>query len=91
MPFSLRLDRDTEAMIRRLSGETGQSKSAVVREAIAEYIATRESRPASAVSALDRLKSFVGIVASGGANYSVHTHAKYREQLRRKHRAGRPR
>ncbi|MSO82486.1 MAG: CopG family transcriptional regulator [Acidobacteria bacterium] len=35
MPFSLRLDPDTEAKIRKLTAATGRSKSEVVREAVA--------------------------------------------------------
>ncbi len=91
MPFSLRLDPDTEARIRRLSAETGQSRSAVVREAVAHYSTGRESAAAGKASAFDRVKPFAGIVATGGANYSTDTHMKYRELLRRKHRAKRAR
>lgn len=87
MPFSLRLDSATEARIRRLSAETGRSRSAVVREAVAQYAAARET--VTAESAFDRLKPFIGAVRSGGANYSTDTHAKYRDALRRKHRAQR--
>jgi predicted transcriptional regulator len=43
MPFSLRLDPDTEARIRRLADDTGQSRSAAVREAVARYAAERPS------------------------------------------------
>jgi predicted DNA-binding protein len=91
MPFSLRLDPDTEARIRRLTAETGRSRSAVVREAIAKYSTGRESGTAANESAFDRLKPFAGIVATGGANFSTDTHARYRALLRRKHRAKRPR
>ena len=90
MPFSIRLDPNTEARIRRLSAATGRSKSAVVREAVAQYAHDRKSAPAPGESALDRLKPFVGIVQTGGANYSRETHAKYRA-LVRQHRAGRSR
>jgi predicted DNA-binding protein len=92
MPFSLRLDPDTEALIRQLSVDTGRSRSAVVREAVAQYFASRESDARAATSAYDRLKPFVGVVNTGGANLSTGTHEKYREQLLRKHRrAKRPR
>ena len=89
MPFSLRLDPDTEARIRRLSSVMGRSKSAVVREAVAHYSLDRET--AVGESAYDRLRPFVGIVRTGGANYSRDTHAKYRTLLKRKHGARRPR
>lgn len=91
MPFSLRLDRDTETRIRRLSTDTGQSRSAVVREAVAQYSAMRDADARTANSAYDRLKPFVGIVTTGGANLSTDTHAKYRALLQRKHRATRSR
>jgi predicted DNA-binding protein len=85
MPFSLRLDPDTEARIRRLSAATGTSKSAVVREAVARYSAARESSDARTKSAYERLRPFIGIADSGGKNLSTDTHAKYRESLRRKY------
>ena len=91
MPFSLRLDLETEAKIRRLTAATGRSKSEVVREAVAQYAPDRDAAPASGASAFDRLKPFIGVVATGGANYSTETHTKYRELLRRKHRARRSR
>ena len=37
MPFSLRLDPETEAKIRKLTLATGRTKSQVVREAVAQY------------------------------------------------------
>lgn len=91
MPFSLRLDPDTESRIRRLSADTGRSRSAVVREAVAQYSAMRESRSTGPASAYDRLKPFVGIAASGGRELSTDTHAKYRALLKQKHRAKRSR
>jgi plasmid stability protein len=85
------LDSDTEAKIRRLAAMTGRSKSAVVREAVAHYALGGEAGAAPAASAFDRLKPFIGIVRTGGANFSFETHAKYRAALRRKHRARRSR
>ena len=91
MPFSLRLDPDTEAKIRHLSAELGRSRSEVVREAVARYARARESAAVAGPSSFDRLKPFAGIVHTGGANYSSNTHAKYRALLRRKHRGRRAR
>jgi len=92
MPFSLRLDPDTEALIRRLSADTGRSRASVVREAVAQYSALHEGREAAPKSAYDRLKPYVGIVKTGGADFSVDTHRKYRASLRRKYgRASRSR
>ena len=91
MPFSLRLDPETEAKIRRLSAATARSKSQVVREAVAQYEAEGHSPAGAAASAFDRLKPFIGTIGTGGANFSKDTHRKYRDVIRRKHRARRAR
>ena len=91
MPFSLRLDPKTEAKIRRLSADTGRSKSEVVREAVAQYTPDGHAPVERDVSAFDRLKPFIGTVSTGGAHCSTDTHTRYRQLLQRKHRARRPR
>jgi predicted DNA-binding protein len=85
MPFSLRLDPDTEARIRRLTSETGKSRAAIVREAVAQYAAAQDPQPAPAASAYDRVKPFVGIVRSDRPATSESTHDSYRASLRRKY------
>ena len=91
MPFSLRLDAETEAKIRRLASTTRRSKSEVVREAVAQYAPDADPAGMRDESAFDRLKPFIGSVATRGANLSRGTHAKYRTLLRRKHRGRRSR
>ena len=91
MPFSLRLDPETEAKIRRLSAATARSKSQVVREAIAQYEAYGHPSTGAHASVFNRLKPFIGSVSTGGANYSKDTHRRYRDVIRRKHRARRAR
>jgi hypothetical protein len=91
MPFSLRLDPQTEAKIRRLAAASGQSKSSVVREAVAQYTVDNRSGRSGSRSAFERLGSFVGRVRTGRGHLSKDTHAKYREALRRKQRARRSR
>jgi predicted DNA-binding protein len=88
MPFSLRLDPETESRIRRLSALTGRSKSQVVREAVAQYAPDEEPRP-SGDSAFERLRPYLGVVRTGGRNYSRDTHRKYRALLRKSHRGRR--
>lgn len=90
MPFSLRLDPETEALIRRLSADTGRSRASVVREAVAHYSAASAATRRAPESAFDRLKGY-GTVDTGGKNYSMDTHGKYRESLLQKHRAKRSR
>jgi predicted DNA-binding protein len=82
MPFSLRLDPDTERRIRQLAAATGRSRSFVVREAVARYAAEAERTRDAVVTALDRLRPYSGALDSGGAQYSTDTHAKYHAALR---------
>ena len=91
MPFSLRLDPDTEARIRKLVAITGRSKADVVRDAVTHYAVHADAAAPEDTSAFNRLKPFIGVVSTGGADYSRDTHKKYRERLRQKHRVTRPR
>ena len=91
MPFSLRLDPETEAKIRALSTRTGRSKSSVVREAVAEYAVDRREVAGVDNPFFRRLSPFIGAVATGGRDDSTDTHAKYRVRLLKKHRARRAR
>lgn len=88
MPFSLRLDADTEARIRRLARATNRSKSAVVREAMAQYVAGEAAESKFTLTALDRCRSFAGVVSTSH-QHATDTHQKYRASLDRKHRARR--
>jgi predicted transcriptional regulator len=85
MPFSLRLDSDTEARIRRLTRLTGRSKAAVIRDAVAQYAAEGDL-VTRGETAFDRLGPFVGVIDTGGAQLSSGTHAKYRAAVRAKRR-----
>lgn len=94
MPFSFRLDPETEAKIRRLAAKTGKSRSMVVREAVEKYVADEEVAPAKRETAYDRMKPYIGIASTGGKNYSQNTHEKYGALLKEKFeriRAGRRR
>jgi len=90
MAFSFRLDPETEAQIRRLAKSTGRSKSAVVREAMAQYVAGGSGTVSTDRTALDRLRTFVGVVSTD-TQASTDTHRKYRAALDKKHRGRRPR
>jgi len=95
MPFSFRPDPETEALIRRVAARTGWSKSQVVREAVAQYGAMEQPeikpRRADPGTALARLRPYLGIVNTNGAQLSRNTHAKYRARLRAKLRERRSR
>ena len=87
MPTSIRLDPRTDALLRRLTRQRGETKSEVIRAAIGVLAGepkdpSLESRP---VSALDRIAHVVGIADSEGAALSVHTGEGFRTILRTKH------
>jgi predicted DNA-binding protein len=86
MAFSLRLDPETEKMIRRYADATGRTKGAVVREALELFIAAEVQQAKFTRTTLDRLKPYVGSISSGGAQLSTDTHEKYRDALIRKTR-----
>jgi Ribbon-helix-helix protein, copG family len=94
MPFSFRPDAETDALLRRIATRRGWSKSQVLREAVAQYgrDADRDGRSTGEPpSALDRLRPYIGVVNTGGAQLSRRTHATYRASLRRKLRERRSR
>jgi ribbon-helix-helix CopG family protein len=91
MPLSVRLDTKTETAVNRLARRRNQTRSAVVREAIAalerEQSAAAEhgSGPWSVISHL------VGIVDSGGLHLSEETGRRFGAIVRAKARARRSR
>jgi Arc/MetJ-type ribon-helix-helix transcriptional regulator len=80
MPFSVRLDRETEAMIDRLAREKGTSRSSVVREAVAQYASVVDD----GTTAYERLKPLIGIIRSGRGDLSQDTGRKFTELLKNK-------
>ena len=58
MPFSLRLDPDTEARIRKLTATTGRSKADVVRDAVEHYAVNADAAAPKDTSAFDRLRVY---------------------------------
>jgi hypothetical protein len=80
MPFSIRLDPETQAIIEELAKRTRRSRAFVVREAVARYAATEPE----AQTAYEKLRPLVGIVHSGRGDLSQHTGRKLTELLRKK-------
>jgi predicted DNA-binding protein len=60
MPFSIRLDPETQALIERMAKSRGRTRSWVVREAVARYAATKDDTR----TLYERMKPFVGTVRS---------------------------
>ena len=82
---TVRLDVKTETALRRLTSCRGQTKSEVIRDAIAR-LAGEEGEQ---VTAAQRLQSFIGLVDSGGQQLSERTGQKLRELLVERQRARR--
>lgn len=79
MPFSVRFDPETEALIERLARARGQSRSSVVREAVARYAAEEDDR----TTAYERLEPYIGTWRSGCTDLSQHTGRKFTELLKK--------
>jgi hypothetical protein len=90
MPLSVRLDRQTESAVRRLARRRNQTRSAVVREAIAAYESGHadDPEPATPWAVISHL---VGAADSGGRRLSEDTGRGLRELLEKKTLARRPR
>lgn len=84
---SVRLDVSSEATLKRLAARRGQTKSEVIRDAIA-HLADEEGEQ---VSAYQRLRPFIGVIDYGARQLSTNTGQRLRELLEEKSRARRPR
>lgn len=75
MPMSLRLDATTDRALARIASRRGQTKSEVVREAIASLIEKEQLTPYELVADL------VGSVSGGPEDLSEQTGRKFRKAL----------
>ena len=82
---TVRLDSSSEAALRRLAFRRGQTKSEVIRDAIARL----EDETGGSPTALHRLRPYLGAGDSGGRQLSVATGRRLRELLTEKRRARR--
>lgn len=88
MPLSVRLDPETRSALERVARASGQSRSSIIREALARYLATLEAESEDA-SAHERLSEFIGCVDSGGSRRSRATGRGFRRLLEERARARR--
>jgi predicted DNA-binding protein len=70
--MSLRLDAQTVSAIDRISARTGKSKSDIVREAIADFVAKNEES-SRGERPYDKVAHLIGSVDSGGMQLSTNT------------------
>ena len=90
MPLSLRLDAETERLVNRLARRRGQTKSAVLREAL-RALAREESAPRSGPTLYDAIADYIGCFDSGGLNLSERTGARFAALLAERARGRRSR
>jgi hypothetical protein len=90
MPLSLRLDADTERLVKRLARTRGQTKSGVLREAL-RALAREESAPRSGPTVYDAIAHHIGCIDSGGLNLSRRTGQRFAALLAERTRGRRPR
>ena len=86
MPKSLRLGTELEKTLDRYCAESGETKSAVIRQSLAEYIVRRQRRQ-RAPSAWDLGKDLFGAERSAQRQGNVSGRVKtlIRAKLRAKH------
>jgi hypothetical protein len=87
MPTSVRLDPETEALLRRIARTSGRSKSWVVREALVAYGATS----AHGRSPYELMAPFIGGGGTGLTDASERTGEAFAALARDKARARRSR
>ena len=87
MPMSVRLDPETEALLRRMAKAAGRSRSWVVREAVTAYASAglRRRKPS------DVLAPFVGAGTTGRTDLSEETGRRYVDLVRARSGRGRAR
>ena len=80
MPTSVRLDAETEALLRRLAHLSGRTKSDVLREAVVRLSREQEAlSPADGPYAL--ISDLVGIARGGPDELARHHKQAFREKL----------
>lgn len=75
MPTSIRLDRDTDQALEEIAARRQETKSQVVRRAIAELVARESASP------YERAADLIGTVRGGPDDLSERTGRRFRELL----------
>ena len=91
MPLSVRLDLKTEAAVRRLAHRRNQTRSAVVREALAAFERQEEARTSEPSTPWETIRHLIGVADSGGSRLSEDTGVAFRALLQKTARAHRAR
>lgn len=85
MPTSVRLDTETEALLRSLAQRSGRTKSDILREALAR-LAADQKMTAETKNLYSLIADLVGVTEGGPRNLARRHKEAFRESLRKKHR-----
>lgn len=83
MPTSVRLDPETESLLKRLARTSGRTKSEVIREAL-QRMAAGTGEVAEPETAYHAIEDLVGIGEDGPEDLSAEHKARFRDKLRRR-------
>ena len=91
MPLSVRLDTKTERVVTYLARRHKQTRSFIVREAIAVYARDEAAHPPGPSSPWEAIQHLVGVANSRDGRLSQDTGGGFRALVRKKARARRSR
>ena len=80
MPTSVRLDTETDTLLRRLARTSGRTKSDILREAVVR-LAEEQEASSSADSPYALISDLVGIVGGGPPDMARRHKQAFRESL----------
>ncbi len=83
MPTSVRLDPETEALLRRLARSSGRTKSEVIREAL-HRLAAGSAEAAELETVYHAIEDLVGIADDGPEALAEEHKRRFREKLGRR-------
>ncbi len=84
MPTTVRLDPNTESLLKRLVKKTGLTKSQVIRDAI-QRLARQEDAPGGNRGPYEAFAPYIGIAKGGPPDLSERTGEKVAKMLRERH------
>jgi hypothetical protein len=86
MPVSVRLDAKTEGLVNRLAKQRGQTKSAVIREAI-KFFTSSGNGGKNPVRPYEAIVHLLGCAQGGPPDLSEQTGQKFRKLLLERQRS----
>lgn len=86
MPTTVRLDPETESLIKRLARKTGRTKSQVIRDAI-RALAKSEDGGKATRGPYEAFSHLIGCASGGPPNLSERTGEKFTKLLRGRSRS----